>query len=429
MKVSPARSAAFDILLKIEIDRVFSSSLLPEYERALSPMDRGLCHVLTLGVLRRQLYLDHYIDALTARKRLDTAVRVSLRLGLYQLWFLDRVPSHSAVNDSVEMVHRAKKSSARGLVNAILRRAAKEPPPANLSDDIERISVETSHPRWLIEKWIGQFGVKEAVSLAEANNTEPARSFRLTARAPADIEFTGARRSGLVSGSFLADSTTPEMSAASANSLIYFQDEGSQLVAAAVDIPPRGRFLDVCAAPGSKVTQIAGVNSDVLSVAGEIHSHRARFLLENIRAQGVAPAEVVQYDAEQPMPFADQSFNTVLVDAPCTGTGTIRHNPELRYFLDPSDPAELSKKQRLILRNASKLVKNGGSLIYSTCSLEVEENEQVADAFIATEPGFRKVRPRVPARLITEAGFARTRPDIDGMDGFFIAAFKRTGQS
>lgn len=148
-----------------------------------------------------------------------------------------------------------------------------------------------------------------------------------------------------------------------------------------------------------------------------------------ILEQGITHAEVVQYDAEHAMPFADQSFETVLVDAPCTGTGTIRHNPELCDFLDPGDPADLSKKQRLILRNASKLVKNGGSLIYSTCSLEVEENEQVADAFIVSEPGFRKVQPRVPVGLITEAGFARTRPDIDGMDGFFIAAFERTGQS
>lgn len=429
MKISPARSAAFDILLKIERDRAFSSILLPEYEKQLTPRDRALCHRLTLGVLRRQLFLDHYINGAARSKNLDLAVRISLRLGLFQLWFLDKVPAHSAVNESVELVHRAKKSSARTMVNAILRRAKQKPEYSNLADEIQRISIESSHPRWLIEKWANQFGADETARLAEANNTESALSFRLTARAPADLSFAGTRPSSSVPGCFLVDEMTPKLSAASADGLIYFQDEGSQLVAAAVDIPFGGSFLDVCASPGSKVTQIAGLNASVFPVAGDIYSHRTRFLLENLRSQGVTDAAVVQYDAETTMPFRGKAFDSVLVDAPCTGTGTIRHNPELRYFIRPGDPAELSKKQLRILKNASNLVKEGGSLIYSTCSLEVEEGEQVVDEFIAAESSFRLVPPRVPATHITEAGYARTRPDIDGMDGFFIAALERVRQS
>ena len=151
MKISPARIAAFDILLRVENDRAFSSVLLPAFEEGLSPADRGLCHELVLGTLRRQIYLDRAIDTLSHGKRLDIAVRVAVRLGLYQLLYLDRIPDHSAVNESVNLIQRAKKTSAKGFVNAILRRAVRELPAVNYADDLERLSVETSHPRWLLE--------------------------------------------------------------------------------------------------------------------------------------------------------------------------------------------------------------------------------------------------------------------------------------
>ena len=179
MKISPARTAAFDVLLRIETEKAFSSHLLAAYEENLSTRDRSLCHELTLGILRRQIYLDRLIDQFSG-KRLDAAVRIALRLGLYQIYFLDKIPHHSAINESVNLAQRAKKTSAKGLVNAVLRRATREPVKFDLADEIEQVSVETSHPAWLLEKWVGEFGWEEMARLAVANNRIPETAFRFT---------------------------------------------------------------------------------------------------------------------------------------------------------------------------------------------------------------------------------------------------------
>ncbi len=429
MNISPARIAAFEILKKIEGERAFSSILLPQYEDDLSLNDRRLCHRLTLGVLRKQIYLDRMIDHFANGKKVDLEVRISLRLGLFQLLFLDKIPDHSAVNESVNLVRRAKKSSAKGFVNAVLRRSLREAFIPESSDEIERISNETSHPRWLLEKWIAEFGVEEAKMLATANNDEPLTAFRPTSNSPKDQTFPGSHRSDWVAGCRLTDSLTPEIRDAASRGEIYFQDEGSQLVGNSVRLTESDRFLDVCAAPGSKISQIGCRQQGIsrLLVAGDVQSRRTRFLLENCRSQGAVNVNVVQYDAETGLPFADESFDVVLVDAPCSGTGTIRHNPEIRYFLDPADFDELSRKQLRILTNASKLVRKGGNLIYSTCSLEKEENEVVADSFLADHQGrFRKMAVDVPARFLDDEGYARTLPHRDRMDGFFIAKFERS---
>jgi 16S rRNA (cytosine967-C5)-methyltransferase len=204
---------------------------------------------------------------------------------------------------------------------------------------------------------------------------------------------------------------------------IYFQDEGSQMVAAAV--PASAAFLDVCAAPGGKTGLVASRCRPSILVAGDLYAERLRNLKENLVRQGVANASVVRHDAERGLPFAPASFGAVLVDAPCTGTGTIRHNPEIRYFLSPDDPAGLSRKQLAILTNASKTVGSGGALIYSTCSLEREENELVVKEFLSKNREFIKTRPSVPEQFITNEGYARTFPHSDGMDGFFIAELRR----
>lgn len=427
MSISPARSAAFDILFRTEHERAFSSILLAEYEQRLTPRDRALCHHLTLGVLRRQIYLDRAIAFFTKEKKIDLAVRISLRMGIFQLFFLDRVPAHSAVNESVNLVQRSRKGSARGFVNAVLRRAEREGFSPVYADDLERVEVETSHPRWLLDKWSDDLGPDTAALIAEANNSPPSIAFRSTARALSGTVFQEAVPSDFVPGCLIAAKRTAEMASAAERGEIYFQDEGSQLVGHAVRIATGGKFLDVCAAPGSKATQIAMNAPSSLCVAGDLHSHRTRYLLANVRSQGISNIGVVGYDAERDLPFAEASFDTVLVDAPCSGTGTIRHNPEIRYFLKPADFAELSAKQRRILKNASKMVRPGGVLVYSTCSIEREENEAVADSFLFEESGFKKVDPAVPGRFMNPEGYARTLPHRDEMDGFFIATFERNG--
>jgi len=425
MKISPARLAAFNILLRIEAERAYSSALLPAYESELAPIDRALCHELVLGTLRRQIYLDRVIELLTEGKKLDDAVRIALRLGLYQLEFLDKIPDFSAVNDSVGLVQRARKTSAKGFVNAILRRAATEKVEIAYSEEIDWLSVETSHPRWLIERWITKLGREQTETLAAANNEPGPQAFRLLVDKPTD-EFLS-RPSEFVERCFLTDKIGHALIAAAENGQAYFQDEGSQMVAASVSVPKSGNFLDVCAAPGGKTAMIARRYREDLRhcVAGDLHRQRTVHLRENCRKQGAERVHVVQYDAEKALPFPDQSFDTVLVDAPCSGTGTIRHNPELRYFLRPEDLVELPAKQLRILENASKLVKLGGSLVYSTCSLEFEENEMVCSKFLDQNHDLSPVKPSVADRFITDDGFARTFPHRDGMDGFFIAEFRK----
>jgi 16S rRNA (cytosine967-C5)-methyltransferase len=424
MRISPARLAAFDVLHRIEKDRAFSSVLLPIYEEKLNPPDRGLCHELVLGVLRRQIYLDEVVRHYAGSKKLDTAVRIALRLGAYQILFLEKVPGYSAVNESVNLVQKARKTSAKSFVNAILRRVAeKGAPEFTFRDEIERISIETSHPRWLVEKWTTEFGSDEAEKIAVANNSVPKTSFRFIGDRVPD----GFEACEFVPDCYVTSSITPDLREMMERDEIYFQDEASQLVAHAVAQDVGDSFLDVCAAPGGKTTRIAREGRPTLAIAGDIHAARVDHLRNTCRRQAVGFVNIVQYDAEQALPFADKTFDTVLVDAPCTGTGTIRGTPEIRYFLSPNDFDDLQKKQLAILKSASNSVTPGGRLIYSTCSLEREENEVVCADFLAQTTEFEKVSPRIPEPFITADGFGRTFPHRDATDGFFIAEFRRHG--
>ena len=419
MKIAPARLAVFQILTKIETEKAFSSVLLPVFEEKLDVKDRALCHELTLGVLRRQIFLDRIIEKLTGGKKLDAVVKIILRIALYQLNFLDKIPAHAAINDAVNLTQRAKKTSAKGFVNAILRRFTREKIELKFSDEIEKLAVETSHPRWLIEKWSRDFGFDETARLAAANNETPRLAFRPTAKT------TDAIKKSLENADL--ENEKKYLFELAENGKIYFQDEGSQMVGRAVDLREGESFLDVCAAPGSKTTQMSNFKSQIsnLIVAGDLHWHRVKVLQENCRRQGVGSVDILQYDAEKALPFADESFDVVLLDAPCSGTGTIRHNPEIRYFLREKDFGEISGKQLGILRGASKLVKRGGRIIYSTCSLEKEENEEVIIRFLDEESDFRRITPKVPEKFLTGEGFARTFPQRDQMDGFFIAVFEK----
>lgn len=419
--------AAFEILERIENDRSFSSALLPIYEERLGDSDRGLCHELVLGVLRRQLYLDKIIEHFAGSKKLDSSVRLSLRLGIYQLLFLDKVPAYSAINESVNLVQKARKTSAKGFVNAILRRVSEKVPHLEFTGGVERISIETSHPVWLIEKWISDFGLVDAEQIAASNNRLPRIAFRFTNKSDAHSASADFEQSAFVEGCYFARSISQEMLELASNGEIYFQDEASQLVGRIAAAAKAGdRFLDVCASPGGKTTLAASARKDgEFVVAGDYQPSRVRLLRETCTRQGMDFVNIVQYDAEFVLPFANGSFDTVLVDAPCSGTGTIRHNPEIRYYLEPGDFQALARKQRQILSNASKVVRPGGRLIYSTCSLQVEENEIVCERFLAGNEQFVQVRPHADPRFVTATGSARTFPHRDDMDGFFIAEFQR----
>ena len=206
-KISPARIAAYEILRRIETEHAFSSILLPQYAENLSPNDRALCHQITLGVLRNKIYLDRLIEMFTKGKKTDSAIKTILEIGLYQLLFLDKIPDYSAINESVNLVNRAKKTSAKGFVNAVLRRATREKIDLQFSDETEKLSVETSHPRWLIEKWIINFGFEKTADLAKANNEIPPICFRPTNKFSGDTnQFAeNYKKSEFVENCFIAE--------------------------------------------------------------------------------------------------------------------------------------------------------------------------------------------------------------------------------
>ena len=305
MKISPSRIAAFEILTKIEKEKAFSSVLLPIAEEKLETKDRALCHELTLGTLRKQIYLDLIIEKLTNRKKLDSAVKIILRIGLYQMIFLDKIPAHAAINDSVNLVQMAKKTSAKGFVNAVLRKFTRETVEIEFEDEVEKLSVETSHPKWLIEKWIADFGFDETSRLAAANNETPKLDYRLTAKT---TEATKGRIEGVTEGPSAEETkrqcdgvTKKQLFELAEKGEIYFQDKGSQMIGNAVELRENEMFLDVCAAPGSKATYVASKKAkgkrQNLFVAGDLHFQRVRILQKNCRNQGVGFVNVLQYDA------------------------------------------------------------------------------------------------------------------------------------
>lgn len=426
IEVSPARRAASEILRRVEEEGAFAAPLLAGAE--LSAEDRALCYELVLGVLRRQLWLDRLAEHFAGRdpSKFDAPVRRALRLGLYQLRFLSRVPARAAVHESVNLVHAARLRSAAPLVNAVLRRADREKdfdPAERIRDPLERLAVETSHPAWLARRWAGAFGFEEARAFALANNQNAPAAFRVnplhaeTGTVVERLRAAGAQvtPSLVAPGAWRVEAGGAALRELAEAGELYMQDEASQLVAHVLNPQTGERVLDACAAPGSKTTHLAALAEDrARVVAGDLHAHRLRVVREAASRQGLRSIRLVRFDAERALPFGDDVFDRVLVDAPCTGTGTLRHNPEIRWRVAPEDIRELSERQRRILSEAARVLRPGGRLVYSTCSVEREENEEVMADFLRARTDFRQL-----------GDATRTWPHRDDTDGFYVAALEK----
>jgi 16S rRNA (cytosine967-C5)-methyltransferase len=442
--VSPARYEAFRILVRVERDGAFAAPLLASDRLAhLTPEDRRLAHELVLGVIRWRGELDYLINATADRpaEKLDLAVRVALWLGLYQLRHLARVPEHAAVSESVEIVKSGKRWRAAPLVNAALRKAARDRPEApdeRVRDSLNRLSISLSHPRWMLERWTARLGEAGAANLARADNEPPSHAFRVNAlRAPSlarvMTELAGegveTRESALIPGARVvtAGHLTPA-SRAVREGWVYLQDEASQLVASLVGARSGERVLDVGAAPGGKSSQLAAaMGNSGLVVAVDLHPARLTTLAATCQRLAARIVRPLAADAAADLPFAPRvAFDRVLVDAPCSGTGTLRRNPEIKWRLSATDPARFADLQSALLDCAAERVRPRGRLVYSTCSLEPEEDEAVANAFLDRHIDFALVPGAVPETLRTEDGFLRTWPHVHGTDGFFAAVFERT---
>jgi 16S rRNA (cytosine967-C5)-methyltransferase len=428
---TPARTAAFDVLLRVERDRAFASELLHSDRLThLSPQDRGLAHEIVLGVLRWQSVLDAAIAQHSSQplRKLDTEVLIALRIAAYQLRFLDRVPSNAAVNESVELVKRAKKRSAVPFANAVLRKLTSTPPVA--------ADPEQAHPTWMLGRWRNHYGAEAAKAICEYDQQVPAAAVRLPFDAQRCEQIERELASDgieLAPGALLRSArrvVTGDVTktAAFLRGDIWIQDEASQLVALLAG--GGRRILDCCAAPGGKTAMLAERNPASRIIALELHETRARLLRERVRAINVEiqTADLNAYTAPGP-------FDCVLADVPCSGTGTLARNPEIKWRLRPEDLADLHQRQVALLQSALRQLAPGGRLVYSTCSLEPEEGEAVVEEALTAAFQLRdasaelqSVAPEIalpnPATLL-RGPYLRTIPGTHASDGFFAAVITR----
>jgi 16S rRNA (cytosine967-C5)-methyltransferase len=443
MPVSPARAAAFDILLQVQQEAAYASELLhaPRYQ-GLSTSDHGLTTELVMGVLRWQSLLDKNIAEHSSQplRKLDSQVLIALRLAVYQLLFLDRIPQRAAVHESIELVKRARKRSAAPFANAVLRKVADvaqryAPGAIDQAQTAAELSEASAHPLWMVERWVQHYGLPATRLICLHNQQPPETTVRVTDVAlESELKnsgiilalgrlLTSARR--VISGDV---TNTP----AFREGRVFVQDEASQLVAILVG---KGKdILDCCAAPGGKTRVMADRSPEARILAADIHPHRARLLRKLVPAENV---EVVTADIRELPPGG--SFDRVLADVPCSGTGTLARNPEIKWRLKADDLADLSTRQAAILKSAMAQVGPGGRLVYSTCSLEREENEEMVEAALAEQNEFKLIPAEEELSVLrserelawpnsldlVNGPYLRTLPGTHPCDGFFAAVLKR----
>lgn len=413
------------------------SLLDPVFERrsaGLDPRDRRWLRELVYGTLRRRGWIDAVLDARAkgGLSRLDAGMLDLLRLGTYQLLFMDSVPAYAAIAQTVELAKRGHGLGASKLANAVLRRVERErdalavPAP---TDRVEALAQAASHPAWLVQRWIERWGEEATRALLDANNAEAPLVLRPVGVGAAELARELEAASVVTRPAPLVDDSLEVTSAVSLAELgafrqgrFHLQDPASTLVTRYAHVPEGATVADLCAAPGGKSVELARRAGVVLS--SDVSWERLQRVRENVARLGAA--RVVPFVADARFP-AVAAVDAVLIDVPCTGTGTFRRHPDARWRLKPSDVAVLGALQRAILRAAAAIVRPGGVLVYSTCSLEQEENDEPVNAFLATHPEWTLEPPpegTVPASTL-DGGRLRVLPQVHGTDGAFAARLRR----
>lgn len=444
-----ARLIALRVLDRVDRTRAYADLTLHSAlsRSTLHGVDRALATELVYGTLRWRGRLDFLLGALLDRDpgTLEPSVRNALRLGAYQIVFSDRIPDSAAVDESVRGIRALGSERATGLVNAVLRRLTRDHDHIELptleKDPVGHLTHTLSYPAWMAERWIALFGDQEAAALAREMNVVPPRTLRTNPHAVdrqtllADLRqrFPDATPSGVAPlGIRLGARGNPGQDPAFLDGRCTVQDEASQLIVELLDPQAGERILDACAAPGTKTTAIAervGPSGSVTAL--DRHPRRLELVGRDARRLGLGNIACREHDATRPLgdPVASDRFDRVLVDAPCTGLGSIRRNPDARWRVTDSDPARLARLQKAILENSAAALKPGGCVVYSTCTFLPEENEAVIEAFLAGAHDFRRVeQAALPAtvRPFTDAGGTfHTWPHRHDTDGFFAVRLER----
>jgi 16S rRNA (cytosine967-C5)-methyltransferase len=455
MPVSISRQIAFEVLRRVEAEGAYASDLLhAELKASVQPADAALATELTMGVLRWRRLLDFLLERQLKKpvERLDLPVALALRMGAYQLRFLEKIPARAAVNESVELVKMARKTSAAAVVNAVLRKMASEaksPAENYLPLDVppaERLGILHSHPTWMVRRWLSQLGESRTAALLETNNRAPRLSCALHDASRRVEVIRGLEEAGmrvepgqLLKMAFAVSGGSPVRAEAFRAGQISIQDEASQAIPLLLGVRAGDRVLDLCAAPGGKTPAlIRAAGNKAVVVASDRHAHRLKAMKAQCKRLGLVGAQLVELDATQSLPFRGD-FDRILVDAPCSGTGTLARHPEIRWRLRPEQLVESPKQQSRMLRMALAHLAHGGRLVYSTCSIEPEENEDVVAEVLEGMPSLRRVPASEAARtlepylspgvdssmLFAKDGYFRTLPPAHHTDGFFAALLEK----
>lgn len=435
--IALARRAALDALRQIDGERLDMGEAVARVRKPLTDeRDRALLLEIVSGTLRMRAAIDYQLALRLSRPlaRLDALVRDILRMSAFQLMYLTRTPSSAIINDAVDLTRRGGKTSATGLVNAVLRALNRErqklawpPRPADASDVAALagyLAIVHSHPAWLVERWLRRYGAADVERWLTFNNEAPALCLvpnrTLASREALEAELAAdgveTRRTAHAAHGLHVISGATMATRAFREGRCLVQDEASQLIGELVGAGRGERVLDLCASPGGKtVAMAADLGSSGLIVATDVRRHRLRVLAETLDRCRLARARIVHVAASGGLPFADGAFDRVLIDAPCSGLGTIRRDPDIRWRMAEAELPALAAAQLELLRRAAPLVNRGGTLVYSTCSSEPEENQEVVAAFLASHADFTQTRHH------------QTLPFRDGLEAFYGATLTRQG--
>ncbi|WP_456275002.1 16S rRNA (cytosine(967)-C(5))-methyltransferase RsmB [Bacillus sp. AK031] len=435
------REAALDVLESVEKNQSYSNLLLNHAitKYGVTGPDTGLLTELTYGTIQRRMTLDYYL-APFINKKIESWVRQLLRLSLYQMIYLDKIPDRAIIFEAVEIGKRRGHKGIASMINGILRSVQRKGIPSidTIEDPVERLSVETSHPMWLVQRWVDQFGLEKTRAMCETNITAPLQSARVntlkikTEDLLAQLTEAGlsVRKSSIVPDAIVSLKGNLARTEAFKQGLMTIQDESSMLVGHSLDVYEDFTVLDSCAAPGGKTTHIAELMKGKGKVfALDLHKHKIKLIDENAARLGLENIEAKAHDSRTAEALFDrESLDRVLVDAPCSGLGVLRRKPDIKYTKKESDLNSLQKIQLQILGAVAPLLKKGGLLVYSTCTVDKNENEGTVREFLTANPDFEPyglshlpeaVKPFVDHNML------QIFPQDFGGDGFFISCFRK----
>lgn len=442
------REAALDILESIQKNQAYSNLLLNTTikKNEIPSKDIGLLTEIVYGTLQRKMTLEYYLyPFINKGKKMEDWVLILLQMTLYQMVYLDRIPDHAAINEAVEIAKKRSHKGISGLVNAVLRNILRQGLPSfnEIHDEIERLAIETSHPRWLVKRWVEQLGVEEAKKMCEINLTAPMQTARVNTTKISVDECL----SLLIEEGFQVEASDviPEgikilkgniaHSSAFEKGFLTIQDESSMIVAYALEVDKPYSVLDACAAPGGKSTHIAekmNKEGEVLSI--DLHEHKVKLIKQNADRLDLPTIQTKAMDSRKlESTLEKESFDRILLDAPCSGFGVMRRKPDMKYTKTEADVGRLQKIQLDLLASVSPLLKKGGLLVYSTCTIDKAENEEVVEKFLADNAQFERditLADRLPSELqqYTHGNELQVLPQYFGSDGFYIAALRKKVQ-